>query len=285
MTLSEIAVLLGLNLALIVAVMLGLWGLSLRLRDVSFVDAAWPLGMLMLALATFARTDGDPMRKGLLVWLCGVWALWLGWRLWRRWRAQEAGGRYVGVIESRQRDKGWSFGRTGLVFVFLPQAVLAWLVALPVQLGQVAFAPALGWIGWAGAVLAVIGMGFESIGDAQLQAFRREPKNRRRVLDSGLWRYTRHPNYFGEACVWWGLYLIAAETGPGLWAVPGPVFLTFTLVRWSRMGGAGKTIAKSRPGYAAYVQRTSAFFPWPPKKSGRGSKENPRRDATGADRF
>jgi steroid 5-alpha reductase family enzyme len=280
MTLIEIAVLLGLNLALIAAVMLGLWGLSLRLKDVSFVDVAWPLGMLMLALATFARTDGDVTRKGLLVWLCGVWALGLGWRLWRRWRAHGADGRYVGIIESQQRDKGWSFGRTGLLYVFLPQAVLAWLTCLPVQLGQVAYAPAVGWIGWTGAVLAVIGIGFESIGDAQLQAFRREPKNRGRVLDTGLWRYSRHPNYFGDACVWWGLYLIAAETGPGLWAIAGPLFLTFTLMRWSGIGITEKATAKSRAGYAAYAKRTSAFFPWPPKNPDADNR-NPRRGRGG----
>jgi len=249
-----------------VAVMLGLWLVALRLKDVSFIDGVWPLGMLMLALATFPRTEGDPVRTGLLLWLVGVWALRLGWHLLARWRRQGADGRYVEIVENQERERGWSFGKTALLIVFLPQAALAWLTSLPVQLGQVAYGPEVGWIGWTGAVMAVIGIGFESIGDAQLKAFKDDPKNKGKVLDTGLWRYTRHPNYFGDALVWWGLYLIAAETGPGAWSIAGPLFLTFTLTRWSGIGITEKAISKSRPGYADYVKRTSAFIPWPPKK-------------------
>lgn len=266
MTLPEIAALLGLNLLLIVLVMLALWGLALRLRDVSFIDGVWPLGMLLLALATWVQVDGEPTRRWLLIWLCGVWAVRLAWHLLARWRRQGADGRYVEIVE-RQTNRGNSFAATTLALVFLPQAVFLWLTCLPVQLGQVAATPAVGWLGWTGAALAVTGIAFESIGDAQLSAFKRDPANRGRVLDTGLWRYTRHPNYFGDACVWWGLYLIAAETGPGLWAIVGPLFLTFTLTRWSGIGITEKAISKSRPGYADYVRRTSAFIPWPPKKA------------------
>ena len=266
MTLTDIATLLALNLALIVAVMLGLWGLSLRGKDVSFIDGVWPLGMLMLALATWPRTEGDPVRQGLLLWLCAIWAIRLGHHLLKRWRHHGADGRYTEIIEAQAR-KGWSFGKTALLFVFLPQAFLAWLVCLPVQLGQVAGGPPIGWIGWAGAGLAVIGIGFESIGDAQLSAFKKDKANKGKVLDTGLWRYTRHPNYFGDACVWWGLWLIAAETTPGLFAVVGPLFLTFTLTRWSGIGITEKSTARTKPQYADYVRRTSAFVPWPPKKA------------------
>ncbi|HZV84005.1 MAG TPA: DUF1295 domain-containing protein [Brevundimonas sp.] len=266
MSLTEIAALLGLNLALIVAVMVALWGLSLRLKDVSFIDGVWPLGMLLLALVTFVRTDGDPTRKWLLLWLVAVWAVRLGWHLLSRWQRHGADNRYVEIVENQERSKGWSFGKTALLFVFLPQAVLSWLTSLPVQLGQVAFEPQVGWIGWTGAVLAVAGIGFESIGDAQLAAFKRDPENKGKVLDTGLWRWTRHPNYFGDACVWWGLYLIAAETAPGLWSVAGPLFLTFTLTRWSGIGITEAASKKSKPGYEDYVRRTSAFVPWPPKK-------------------
>src|SRR6478672_1838541 len=267
MSLTEIAALLGLNLALIVAVMMGLWLVALRLKDVSFVDGVWPLGMLMLALATFLRTDGDPIRKWLLIWLVGVWAIRLGWHLLSRWRRNGADGRYVELVETQEKERGWAFGKTALLFVFLPQGVLSWLTSLPVQLGQVAWDPPVGWIGWTGAVLAVIGIGFESIGDAQLAAFKKDPKNKGKVLDTGLWRWTRHPNYFGDACVWWGLYLIAAETGPGAWAILGPVFLTFTLSFWTGIAITEKATAKSKPGYEDYVRRTSAFIPWPPKKA------------------
>lgn len=265
MSLPEVAALLGLNLALIVGVMLALWGLAQRLKDVSFVDGVWPLGMLLLALATWPRTDGDATRKGLLIWLCAVWAIRLGWHLLKRWRANGADGRYVELVEAQEKANGWSFARTSLLFVFLPQAVLLWLTCLPVQLGQVAYEPTVGWLGWAGAAIVVIGIAFESIGDAQLSAFKKDAANKRKVLDTGLWRYTRHPNYFGDACVWWGLYLIAAETGPGRWAILGPIFLTFTLTRWSGIGITEKATSKSKPSYADYVRRTSAFVPWPPK--------------------
>ncbi|HRO32634.1 MAG TPA: DUF1295 domain-containing protein [Brevundimonas sp.] len=267
MSITDIAGLLGLNLLLIVGVMTALWTLAVRLKDVSFIDAVWPMAMLLLALATWPRTDGDMARKALLLTLVAVWALRLGWHLLRRWRAQGADGRYVVLVERIEQKRGWSFPCTALVFVFLPQAVLAWLTSLPVQLGQVAAQPALGWLAWAGAGLAVVGIVFESLGDAQLAAFKRDPANRGKVLDTGLWRYTRHPNYFGDACVWWGLYLIAAETGPGLWSIAGPLFLTWTLTRWSGIGVTEKAIHKSRPGYADYVNRTSAFIPWPPKRA------------------
>lgn len=266
MTLSEIALLLFLNLVLILAVMTALWRVAVRLGDVSFIDGVWPLGMLMLALATWPRAEGDPTRSILLVGLCGIWALRLAWHLLRRWRAHGADGRYVAILQAQERKKGWGFSRTALLMVFLPQGVLAWLTALPVQLGQVAVQPSVGVIGWIGAGLALIGIVFETVGDAQLTAFRNNPARKGQVLDTGLWRYTRHPNYFGDACVWWGLYLIAAETGPGLWSIAGPLFLTFTLTRWSGIGLTEKAIHKSRPGYADYVKRTSAFIPWPPKR-------------------
>lgn len=267
MSLSEIAALLGLNLALMMAVMLGLWLVSLKLKDVSFVDGVWPLGMLLMALATFPRADGDAIRKGLLVWLCAVWAIRLGWHLLSRWRRSGADGRYVEIVETQEREKGWSFAKTSLLFVFLPQGFLGWLTCLPVQLGQVSYLPPIGWLGWTGAAVVVVGIAFESIGDAQLAAFKKDPANKGKVLDTGLWRYTRHPNYFGDACVWWGLFLIAAETGwVGVASVAGPIFLTFTLTRWSGIGITEKSTSKSKPGYADYVKRTSAFIPLPPKK-------------------
>ena len=145
MTLPDIVALLGLNLILIVLVMLALWGLSLRLKDVSFIDGVWPLGMLLLALATWPQTDGDPTRTWLLIWLCGVWAVRLGWHLLARWKLQGADGRYEAIVESQTR-KGRSFATTALLFVFLPQAVFLWLTCLPVQLGQVDTMPAVGWI-------------------------------------------------------------------------------------------------------------------------------------------
>ena len=122
--------------------------------------------------------------------------------------------------------------------VFLMQAPLLFITCLPAQLGIWASATmshAAGPLAWAGAAIALAGIAFESVGDAQLNAFRRDPANKGRVLDTGLWRYTRHPNYFGDALTWWGLWLIAADIGPwvALASVIGPLFLTFTLTKWS----------------------------------------------------
>ena len=263
---TEILLLLARNLALIVVVMLALWALALRLKDVSFIDGVWGLGMVLLAGATFVQTDGDPLRKGLLSGLCAVWGVRLGVHLLKRWRAHGADKRYEALLADRA-EKGQGFAPASLMFVFIPQAVLLWLTCLPVQLGQVAATPAVGWIGWIGAGLAVVGIVFETVGDAQLAAFKRDPGSKGKVLDTGLWRYTRHPNYFGDACVWWGLWLVAAETTPGLFTIVGPIFLTFTLTRWSGAPTTEGGMHKSRPGYADYVARTSGFFPLPPKKT------------------
>jgi steroid 5-alpha reductase family enzyme len=263
---TDILLLLALNLALIVVVMLALWALALRLKDVSFIDGVWGLGMVLLAGATFVQTDGDPLRKGLLTGLCAVWGIRLGVHLLKRWRAHGPDRRYQALLKSRA-NKGQGFAPASLMFVFLPQAVLLWLTCLPVQLGQVAATPAVGWIGWTGAALALLGIVFETVGDAQLSAFKRDPDSKGKVLDTGLWRYTRHPNYFGDACVWWGLWLVAAETTPGLFAILGPIFLTFTLTKWSGAPTTEGGMHKSRPGYADYVARTSGFFPLPPKKT------------------
>ena len=104
------------------------------------------------------------------------------------------------------------------------------------------------------------------VGDAQLKAFRADPANKGKVLDTGLWRYTRHPNYFGDACTWWGIWLVASETGAGLWTIASPILLTWMLMRWSGAPLLEKGLKKSRPGYAAYVARTSGFVPWWPKR-------------------
>ena len=200
MTVFEIAALLGLNLGLIAAAMLALWTWVVRSSEVGLVDVAWPLGMLLTALATFALTDGDTVRKGLLLWLCTVWALGLGWSRFRHWRARSDAGRYYTTLREGA-ERGWSFGKTSLLVIIWPQAALAWLTALPVQLGQMQPAP-MGWIGWAGATLVVAGIALENISDAQRSAFERDPANAGRVLDTGLWRYSRRPNDFGDACVW-----------------------------------------------------------------------------------
>jgi steroid 5-alpha reductase family enzyme len=139
-------------------------------------------------------------------------------------------------------------------------------VSLPLQIGQASATPAsLGWLDGLGALVWLLGFAFEAIGDAQLRAFKADPTNRGKVMDRGLWRYTRHPNYFGDALLWWGLFLIASHTEHGLWTVVSPVIMTFLLTRISGVPMLERQLKKTRPGYEEYCRRTSAFFPWPPR--------------------
>lgn len=254
------------NAAVSAACFVLLWLLSLRLRDVSFIDSWWALGILVLAVSTRLQLETGNLHADLLLALCAAWSLRLGLYLLWRWRKHGADPRYVAIMRTAESKRGWSFAFTSGVQVFLLQGILQFIVALPVQLGQIGDAGvAPGPVAIAGALLAVIGIAFESIGDWQLVRFKSDPSNKGKVLDHGLWRYTRHPNYFGDTCVGWGLFLIAAETPLGLWSLPAPLLLTFLLTRVSGVPMLEHQLRKTRPAYADYVARTSSFFPWWPK--------------------
>ncbi len=264
----HIAYLLGQNLALSLAAFVLLWLINLRTRDPSFIDSWWPLGMVLTAWASFAFVGGHGAHAAWLASLCTIWGVRLGVHLLLRWRRNGPDRRYVSMMAHAQTDRGWSYAKASLLLVFALQLPLQIVVSLPAQLGQLRGAGALGLLGWAGVALAVVGVAFESIGDLQLTAFRADPANEGKVLQTGLWRYTRHPNYFGDACVWWGLWLIAAETGwIGAVSIVGPVLITVLLTRWSGVPTVEGRMRRQRPDYEAYVARTSAFIPLPPKKS------------------
>ncbi len=256
---------LAINAAILVATFIAAWLICLKLRDVTPVDSLWAIGMVVMALASFLHTSGDPTRKALLLGLCALWGMRLGGYLLWRWRDHGPDRRYATMFAKAQEAKGWGFAKASLLMVFATQAPLLFIVCLPVQLGQIDAAPPLGLLGIVGAAVALIGICFETIGDAQLTAFRENPANAGHVMDRGLWRYTRHPNYFGDACTWWGLYLIAAETATGLWALPGPLLLTWTLMKWSGVPTTEGRMKRKKPGYEDYVRRTSGFVPWWPK--------------------
>lgn len=266
-----IATLLIVNAVALLAVILLLWAYSLRIRDVSFIDAFWAFGMVLLAWASWAQSGAPGARSHLLLGLTTLWGLRLSLHLWTRWRAHGEDPRYAKIMGSVMEKKGWSWSKTSLLSVFLTQAPLLFITCLPAQLGIWASdggRTVIGPLGAIGAAVALIGIAFETVGDAQLNAFRANPANEGKVLDTGLWRYTRHPNYFGDACTWWGIWLVAAETGlPGWISIIGPIFLTFTLTKWSGKPLLERGMKKTRPEYAAYVARTSGFFPWPPKKA------------------
>jgi steroid 5-alpha reductase family enzyme len=249
--------------AAIVVLMLGTWLLSLVWRDASIVDPVWPLGFVVVAWVTLTVADGNPTRQWVLVGMTTIWGLRLsGYLAWRKHGAPED-PRY----QAMRRHWGERFPLMSLLTVFALQGTLMWIVSLSVQLGQVRDTPDLGVLAFVGIALWIVGVTFETVGDAQLARFKSDPASKGQVMDRGLWRYTRHPNYFGDTCVWWGIALVAAETGIGAIGIVGAVVMTVLLVRVSGVPMLERSMAKRRPGYAEYVRRTSAFIPRPP---GRG---------------
>ena len=249
--------------AMVGALMLALWLASLALRDASLVDRFWGLGFALVAAAVFPVAAGPIGRRVLLLALAGVWGLRLAWHITRRNWGQGEDVRY----QKMRASWGARFWWVSLLTVFVLQGALMWLVALPLQVGQASPTPdRLTWVDAAGAIVSLVGFGFEAIGDAQLRAFKADPANRGRVMDRGLWRYTRHPNYFGDALLWWGIFLVASHTRQGWWTVLSPLIMTFLLTRISGVPMLERQLRKTRPGYDEYCRRTSAFFPLPPRR-------------------
>lgn len=256
------------NAGFLAAGMLGLWLVAVKISDVSFIDSVWGAGMAAVALFSWWQL-GAPGNLASLIAAMGIlWGLRLGVHLFNRWRQDGEDSRYARILK-KDRENG-RYARGALVKVFGPQAVLLFITCLPAQLGILASeAPApIMLLAWAGLALWCVGMVFEVVGDWQLKRFKANPASKGEVLNKGLWRYTRHPNYFGDACVWWGIWLAAASAGWDIawWSLIGPVFLTFTLTKWSGAPLLEGGMKKRRPKYAEYIERTSGFIPMPPKK-------------------
>ncbi len=174
------------------------------------------------------------------------------------------------MLERAQEAKGWGYAEASWRMVFMTQAPILWATSLPVQLGQMSATPvAVGPLGWVCAGLVVFGICFESLADWQLVRFKADPANAGKVFDRGLWRYTRHPNYFGDLCTWFGLFGIAAETTLGLFGIVGPIVLLVLFLKYSGGTSYEKRLTYHRPGYADYIARTSALIPWPPRRARR----------------
>ncbi len=249
--------------AAIAIVMVASWALSVALKNASIVDIVWGLGFVLVAWTVRFSTDGLDARQWLLVAMTTIWGLRLG--LYLAWRNHGKGEDF----RYRAMRKRWGprFWLISLGTVFGLQGVLMWIVSLPVQLGQADTTPDLGVVAVLGVIVWLIGLFFEVVGDAQLARFKADPANAGTVMDRGLWRYTRHPNYFGDACVWWGIALVAAETGTGAWGLIGAAVMTVLLRRVSGVTLLEKSLVKRRAGYTEYVERTSAFIPRPPKRT------------------
>lgn len=249
------------NLALVTGLMTCVWLLSLPLRDVSIVDIFWGLGFVVVAWSTLLQSrawDGWRVSLGVMTTLWGVRLS--GYLAWRNW-GEEEDRRY----QSLRVRFGAGFPMVSLIIVFLFQAVLIWIVSLPVQfaLSSNEFDTIVG-VAVVGGVIWLCGLFFETIGDWQLARFKANPENEGEVLDSGLWRYTRHPNYFGDFLVWWGLGACSLALGAPWWTLIGPVVMSIFLMKVSGVTLLESTIKDRRPAYQDYIQKTNAFFPGPP---------------------
>ena len=244
------------------ASMLALWAASLRLRDVSIVDVFWGPGFAAVAWISVAIAGGSP--RGLLAaTLATAWGLRLGVHLGLRKRGHGEDRRYAAMRAAR----GPRFARESLVTVFLLQAALMWVISLPLQAAAALGAgKPIGLLDAAGATVALTGLAIEATADAQLARFLARPDSHGRVMQEGLWRWSRHPNYFGDFVVWWGLGLLGVAAGAA-WSLVGPALMSVLLLRVSGVTLLEKTISTRRPGYAEYAVRTSAFFPRPPRWS------------------
>lgn len=237
------------------------WLLSLTLRDVSIVDSAWSL-MFIAGAFTLSHFDHNgSLRSTVILTLVVIWGLRLAVHLtWRNWGEPE--DRRYQAIRARYEPH---FGIKSLFIIFLFQAVLAWIIAMPLW---PALAQPLAFTVWDGLAIVLwsTGMFFETVGDWQLSRFKANPANAGKVMDRGLWRYTRHPNYFGECLIWWGFYLFAVGSG-GWWTVAGPLLITWLLLKFSGVVMLEETIVQRRPAYQDYIDRTNAFVPGPPRNS------------------
>jgi steroid 5-alpha reductase family enzyme len=253
---NELALWLSALPALVAAAALT-WVVSVLQRNVTIVDTLWPL-LFVLATAVYAGTAVEPGPRAWLVSaLVGAWGLRLAAYLaWRSW-GHEEDRRYQAI--RRRNEPHFALKSLWLIFGF--QAALAWLISLPLA-GAIAGQAPLGALDALGVALWAVGVFFEAVGDWQLMRFKRDPANQGRVMDRGLWRHTRHPNYFGDFCIWWGLYLVAVAAG-AWWSIAGPLIMSFLLLRVSGVRLLEQDIGERRPAYADYVRRTNAFFPGP----------------------
>ena len=243
-----------------------LWLISLLVKDASIVDPFWGAAFVIVAWVAWWRADDPGLRQHLVVALVTVWGLRLSGYLTLRNLGTDEDYRYRAM---RRRWGRW-FPLVSLGTVFVLQAILMWIVSLPVQVMMVNDS-GLGLLAWIGIALWAVGLFFEAVGDWQLSRFKSDPDNEGKVMDQGLWRYTRHPNYFGDFCVWWGIFLVAITGVSMLWTVVGPILMSMLLLRVSGVALLEKTISKRRPGYEEYAERTNAFFPWKPTEQSANS--------------
>lgn len=235
------------------------WLLSLARKNVTHVDSMWSLFFMIAAFTVALLSNEVSLRGQIVLVLVSAWALRLSIYLtWRNWGPHED-HRYVQIRANNQPH----FWLKSIYIVFGLQAILAWIISISL-FGAISSNTSVNYIDYLGMLLVLFGFSWETIGDWQLSRFKSNPDNKGKVLCSGLWRYSRHPNYFGECCIWWGFYLMAVATG-AWWSLASPILMTLLLLKVSGVSLLESTITERRPAYADYINKTNAFFPWIPK--------------------
>ena len=235
------------------------WLISLYRNNVTHVDSMWSLFFVVAGFTYASQIAGLNTRSLIVLSLLTLWAVRLCIYLtWRNWGPHED-HRYAAI--RRNNSPGFAF--KSLYIVFGLQAVLAWIISLPI-LGAISSPTPLNMLDMIGIALLGFGLIWETAADWQLSVFKAKPENKSKVLDNGVWRYSRHPNYFGECCIWWGFYLMALAAG-AWWAIPSALLMTLLLLKVSGVSLLEQTIAERRPRYAEYMRSTNAFLPGRPK--------------------
>ncbi len=268
---SPFAVTLLSTAAALLVMMAVTFAIALKVGKHSVVDTAWGIGIALVALVALVSSIGygQPARRATLAAASVIWGLRLAIYIGSRNRGKPEDPRYRDLLSRAQGDKNAYALRT----IYLLQALILWVACLPIQAGMLERAPA-GPVTIIGAALWLGGFAFESVGDWQLARFKADPAHQGMIMDRGLWRYTRHPNYFGDFCMWWGLFLISFGSWVELLTIVGPLLMTFLLTRGSGQRLTERRMA-DRPQYADYIARTSGFFPRPPRRTNLTRRSGP----------
>jgi steroid 5-alpha reductase family enzyme len=249
--------------AAVAVLMLATFFYAMRTKVHAIMDTVWPLGFVLIAAISFGLSagHGEDGRRALVLVLTGIWGLRLGTHIFTRNLGQGEDKRYASLL---RRNTG-RLATFVLRHIYWAQGRVMWFVSLPLQVAMYEHA-SVSAITWLGVAVWAVGFGFETVGDRQLRRFRADPVHVGQVLDRGLWRYTRHPNYFGDAVVWFGLWLLGCSHWLGVLTVAAPIYMTNMLVRHTGKKLLEKHMLRSKgAAYADYVSRTSGFIPWPPR--------------------
>ncbi|MFC1556924.1 DUF1295 domain-containing protein [candidate division KSB1 bacterium] len=239
-----------------------IWIISLIKRDASIMDIYWGIGFILVTLVYYTMTDGYSIRKSLVAILVLIWGVRLSLHIGLRNAGKPEDPRYRAWRTAGGTNWWWR----SYFKVFLLQGAILWIVSLPLLTSQYYTFPVhLTLLDWIGIGLWTFGFLFESIADRQLSVFKKDPANKGKVYSAGLWKFTRHPNYFGEAVIWWGFFMFAASAG-GYFTVVSPLLMTFLLLKVSGVAMLDQLLADTKPEYTEYIKRTNAFFPGLPKQ-------------------